>query len=252
VVERAFALGLPVRCLWLDTGVEQAQVNAATRMVARYGRLLEPEEMRKAVRTDPGAFPPGVQFRHQRELEPPRLEEGFSRVEIVPFTRRPPPTRTGRAVVVWCDGILAHSRSGRRAPSSADDVLVPPSRASRLRRCHDEGFTLLGLAWRPEIAEGVLRPDQVEAAFARMKDLLDLPIEVLYCPHGAGPPQCWCRKPLPGLGVLAIERHALDPKHSFYVGQGTMDQAFARRLGFEFRDAEAFFAAASTAPGEKG
>ena len=32
--------GLPVRCIWLSTSVEDAQVNAASRIVSRYGRLL--------------------------------------------------------------------------------------------------------------------------------------------------------------------------------------------------------------------
>ena len=53
-----------------------------------------------------------------------------------------------------------------------------------------------------------------------MRELLGLPLDVLYCPHGAGPPVCWCRKPLPGLGVVFIQRHALDPARCVYVGAG--------------------------------
>jgi predicted kinase len=71
VIEVAFRHGLPVRCVWLQTSVEQAQVNAVSRMLRRYGRLLGPEEMRAAAKQDPGVFPPTVQFRYQRLLEPP-------------------------------------------------------------------------------------------------------------------------------------------------------------------------------------
>ena len=40
--------------------------------------------------------------------------------------------------------------------------------------------------------------------FARTVELLDLPVaEVAYCPHPAFPVGCFCRKPLPGLGVAA-------------------------------------------------
>src|SRR5262245_11771628 len=61
VVERAWGLGLPVRCVWLRTSLADAQVNAAGRIVEKYGRLLAPEELRKAGRSDPAAFGPSVQ-----------------------------------------------------------------------------------------------------------------------------------------------------------------------------------------------
>jgi FMN phosphatase YigB (HAD superfamily) len=48
---------------------------------------------------------------------------------------------------------------------------------------------------------------------------------------------------LPGLGVLAIERHRLDPSRCLFVGAGPQDPGFARRLGFSYRDAAEFFAA---------
>ena len=74
-----------------------------------------------------------------------------------------------------------------------------------------------------------------------MQELLGVAIEVEYCPHAAGPPVCWCRKPLPGLGVVLIERHGLDPAACIYVGAGPQDPGFARRLGFQYRDADEFF-----------
>ena len=58
-----------------------------------------------------------------------------------------------------------------------------------------------------------------------------------FCPHGEGPPACWCRKPLPGLGVLLVERHRLDPARCLYVGDGAADDAFARALGFTIASA---------------
>ena len=64
VVERAWALGLPARCVWVTTGLPDAQVNAVWRMVEVHGRLLAPEEMR-AAKSDPGVFPPRVQLTHR-------------------------------------------------------------------------------------------------------------------------------------------------------------------------------------------
>ncbi len=70
VIEAAWKRGLPVRCMWLSTSLEDAQVNAVWRMVSCFDRLLTPEEIRQAGRRDVAAFGPTVQFRYQRDLEP--------------------------------------------------------------------------------------------------------------------------------------------------------------------------------------
>jgi aryl-alcohol dehydrogenase-like predicted oxidoreductase/histidinol phosphatase-like enzyme/predicted kinase len=241
VVETARAHGLPVRCVWIASTLEESQVNAVSRIVSRYGRLLGPEELRVARKRDVAAFGPSVLFRYQRELEPPVPEEGFSTIDVVPFERRADPTHTERALIVWCDGVLARSRSGKRAPASPDDLEVPPERAELLRGYAGAGWRILGLSWQPEIAAKTQTIDVVDATFARMRTLAGVDIEVAYCPHGAGPPTCWCRKPLPGLGVAFIHRHRLDPARCVYVGVGPQDPGFARRLGCQYRDAEDFF-----------
>jgi aryl-alcohol dehydrogenase-like predicted oxidoreductase/histidinol phosphatase-like enzyme/predicted kinase len=243
VIQTAWQRQLPVRCIWLATSLEDAQLNAAWRIAARYGRMLSPDELRAAAKRDAAAFPPTVQFRYQRELEPPDLSEGFSHVEVMPFERRHDPSLTNRAVIVWCDGVLWRSRSGRRSPASPDDVEVFEGRADVLRRYEAEGWRLLGLSWQPEIADETVSPSQVNESLARMRTLLGVALEVEYCPHRAGPPACWCRKPLPGLGVLFIQRHTLDASKCIYVGGGPQDPGFARRLGFQYRDAADFFAA---------
>jgi aryl-alcohol dehydrogenase-like predicted oxidoreductase/histidinol phosphatase-like enzyme/predicted kinase len=241
VLAAAAARGIGVRCLWLSTSLEDAQVNASSRIIEQYGRLLDEDELRAQRTRDISAFPPTVQFRYQRDLEAPDLAEGFAHVEVVPFRRRVDPSYVNRAIIVWCDGILTQSRSGQRVPVDADDVIVDLERAAALRRCHEQGFRLLGLSWQPEIAGGTRTAAVADAVFARMNALMGVEVDVEYCPHGAGPPRCWCRKPLPGLGVLLIRRHRLDAAASVYVGDGPHDPGFARRLGFEYRSAGDFF-----------
>jgi histidinol phosphatase-like enzyme len=239
----ARARGAPVRCIWLATSVEDAQTNAAARLVSRYGRLPADAELKALQKTDVAALLPSVQFRYQRDLEPPDISEGFSRIDIVPFERRRDPARANRAVIVWCDGVLLRSRSERRVPLTPDDVEVFQPRAATLRRYAGEGWRVLGMSWQPEIADGTQSAAGAEAVFARMNELLGLQIDVAFCPHAAGPPRCWCRKPLPGLGVLFVHRYNLDPRSCIYVGAGPQDPGFARRLGFAYRDAGDFFAA---------
>jgi histidinol phosphatase-like enzyme len=247
VVDAARQHRFAVRCVWLTTSLEEAQTNAVWRLVSRHGRLPAPDDLRAIARRDPTAIGPGVLFRSQRALEPPQASEGFTSIEEIAFRRELDPSLTTRAVICWCDGALSRSRSGRRAPCSADDVEVLPGRAEVLRGYEADGWRVLGLAWRPEIAQGTARPDDVAAAFGRMRDQLGVDIEIEHCPHDAGPPVCWCRKPLPGLGVLFVLRHRLDPARTIYVGAGPQDRAFARRLGFVFVEAEAFFRAQATA-----
>jgi aryl-alcohol dehydrogenase-like predicted oxidoreductase/predicted kinase len=245
VLEAAAGLGLDVRGIWLATSIEDAQVNAVHRMLARYGHLLDAEELRRSARDDPSVFGPLVQFRYQRALEPPDETEGFTRLENRPFVRKPRPRGGARGIVVWLDDTLWSSRAGHRAPRGAGDVAIDEPRAARLRQYAERGFVLVGLSWLPEIGDGVLTRSEADAAASRVEALVGRPIDVAYCPHRAGPPECWCRKPLPGLGVLMIERHGLDPIESTYVAAGPQDPAFARRLGFRFADAEMFF---KTAP----
>lgn len=240
VIEKAWEHGVPVRCVWLRTSLEDAQVNAVQRLLARHGRLLGPEELKAASKTDPNTFGPGVQLRHQRELDPPDASEGFSRVDQAAFERRSP-AGDRRALLFWYDGVLRKSRSGARTPTTPEDVEILPGRSDVLRRYRDDGFLLLGISWHPEIAMGTAGEAQVQACLARTHELLGLSLDALFCPHPDGPPVCWCRKPLPGLGVVFIERHRLDAARCLYVGDDGNDRALARRLGFQYSDQHDFF-----------
>ncbi|HEY7816677.1 MAG TPA: aldo/keto reductase, partial [Vicinamibacteria bacterium] len=152
VLETAWRHGVSVSCLWLRTPLEQAQVNAVERMVRRYGRLLSPEEMAAVSRKDPNSFAPEAQFRYRDRLEPPRLEEGFSRIETLDFERRKPPERTGRGLIFEYDGVV-------RAPRPVDPgaVEILPKRTETLRRHAAAGFRLLGVSYQPGIPEEVAR-----------------------------------------------------------------------------------------------
>jgi histidinol phosphatase-like enzyme len=192
--------------------------------------------MATASRNDPNAFPPDAQIRYRRQLEPTRPEEGFHRIETVPFARRSRPARAARALFFEYDGVLRTTRSGAPKPSHPDDVEILPNRREVLARYAGEGFLLLGVSHQPEIPE-----ERVRACFERTHELLGLEIEAHYCPHAGGPAICWCRKPLPGLGVLLIEKHALDPARSLVLAASPSDRGFALRLGIPVRGAEDFF-----------
>jgi len=241
VIDAAARHRVPVRCIWLSTSLEQAQVNACERLVARYGALPMPEQLSRLAREDPNAFAPNAQFRYRRELEPPEISEGLHSVVERPFVRALDARRTRRALVLDLEAAVWSSARGERAPIAPEDIVISAERRDTLRRWHSEGWLLLGVTWQPAIAEGSQSAEVVVACIARAQELLDLSIDVVHCPHGGGPPVCWCRKPLPGLGVLLMARHGVDAAASIHVGKTPHDRLFAERLGLRYLDHEAFF-----------
>ena len=241
VIAAARRHGLAVRCLWLDTAIEQAQVNAAARLLERYGRLPEPRELAKLSKKDPGAFGPNAQFRWRRELEPPATDEGLAAIDRVGF-ERVPAGGGRRALIVELDDVV---RTGR--PVRADEVAVAEPVAAALRRWHAAGWAIVATAWQPAGAAA-----DVAAVDARTRALLgpgldELPIAT--CAHPAGPPVCWCRKPLPGLGLALAREHGLDLAASVVVGKGPADRGFAERLGARYLEVDGRFPEPDPAPG---
>ncbi len=241
LLEAAERRGLPVRCVWLDTPEDEARVNAVKRVLERRGDLLSPDELRVAARHDPNLFPPSAQRSWLERFEEPTPGEGFTRVERLPFVRRWPLEPAGQALLLDYDGTLRRTRSGRVYPVDPDDVEVLPGRAEVLRAWRADGYRLLGVSNQSGVATGHLTHAQAQACFERTNELLGLEVEVAYCPHPPGAPRCWCRKPMPGLGVRFVLAHRLDPARCVMVGDLESDRAFAAACGFEYRDAASFF-----------
>ncbi len=53
----------------------------------------------------------------------------------------------------------------------------------------------------------------------------------LICPHGGGPPSCWCRPPLPGLLLEACHQHRLSPTRCTVIGATETHQLLAATVG---------------------
>jgi histidinol-phosphate phosphatase family protein len=244
VIALGAARGVPVRCVWIDGTIEDAQVNAVSRIVARHGRLLSPEEIKKASRKDPNTFGPAVLFAYRKAFEEPSAAEGFAAVERVRFARRPQgPEYTTPALLLDFDGTLRRTKSGEKYPRTPDDIEALPGRADALRAWAARGYRLLGVSNQGDVSRGRLTEDDARACFARTVALLGVEIEVAFCPHSPAPISCWCRKPMPGLGVDYIERYKLDRARTVMVGDMTTDRTFAARCGVRYEDAEPFFAA---------
>jgi predicted kinase/histidinol phosphatase-like enzyme len=241
IIECAWRHRARVRCAWLDTPIADAQINAIRRLLDAHGKLPTPQELHSSGKRDHRYFGPDAQFRYERALEPPTLEEGFERVDTVPFERRFDRSDGRRALILEYDGVLAASRRGAPAALDADDVHLPGTRRDVLRSYHENGWVLFGAAWRPQITTGATTEAAVQACFERTRELLGVELPIAFCPHPAGPPICWCRKPLPGLALAFLHANRLGTEGCLVVGGSAADRTMAGRLSMTCLDPATFF-----------
>jgi hypothetical protein len=210
VIDAASRHGLPARCVWLDTPLAQAQVNLVERLVERLGSLPTPEELRALARRGDGVLAPTSQMRALRELEPPTADEGWAGVDRVPFERAPSTGRPGAGVFV------------------AAAVLTQPGWEEALEQ-GDRAAPHLVFDWMPDREADALAP-----AVAALAAEVSGRVEGAVCPHGAGPPACWCRPPLPGLPLAFARSHRLDPSRSVLFGAARAHHTLATTLGARY------------------
>jgi aryl-alcohol dehydrogenase-like predicted oxidoreductase/predicted kinase len=209
VIDAAGRHGLPVRCVWLDTPLAQAQVNLVERLLDRVGSLPSPEELRVLARRGDGILAPTSQMRTLRELEAPSIDEGWAGLEQVTFERAA--SAPGAAGVFVAAGAL--KRPGWREALEEADRSAPH----------------LLFDWQPG--------GDVEAlasAVAALEAEVAARVEAALCPHPAGPPTCWCRPPLPGLPLAFARANRIDPSRSILIGAGPAHRTLAATLGARF------------------
>ncbi len=204
VTEAAWRHGVPVRCVWVPTEAGRCQVQVVHRMIDAIGRLPMPEDL--ATPVDPALVPPRALTRFRQQLEPPELGEGFAAVEphVVP-----PPAARGTAGALFVD---ADRHLGRE-------------HLEVLTEHHTAGRAIVALGWRPGIAL-----DAAQLHYDGLCAQVPFPVHLWWCPHPPGPAVCWCRKPLPGLPVVAIRDLGLDPARCRWWVAGRADRTLAEAL----------------------
>jgi hypothetical protein len=209
VVDAAQKHSLPLRCVWLDTSLADAQVNLVGRLLQRFGALPTPEQVRGAARREPWLMLPTSQMRTLRELEPPAVDEGFTTVERVSFAR-----------------VLASG--GQAGVLVAAGAITRPGIVQALAGARPDAAHLL-FDWIPDGDPGSLAPAAAEVARA-----VTGPLEVAVCPHPGGPPSCWCRPTLPGLPLAFAHAHGVDLGSSTLIGCSSAHVTLARTLGARY------------------
>lgn len=261
VIKLAKKHGFGVKCVWMKTSIEDAQFNVSRRILQiadmaldrerecpphiTYGwispeQVLGPDCTKKIKGV--GVIPVIALFSYKKTFQKPTTDEGFYAIEEVEFERVMDKNRySGKAILLDYDGTLRDTISGDKFPTKPSDIKILPNRRETLARYEKQGYKLLGVSNQSGVEKGVFTFDEAVACFEKTNELLDFKIDYKFCPHHSFPIRCFCRKPMPGLGVYFIEKYGLDPKQCIMVGNATSDKTFAERSGFQYQDAEVFF-----------
>ena len=206
VLDAAARHGAPVRCVWLDTPLAQAQVEP-------HGTPARP------VRTRCPAPPTCARWRsvsracsHRRRRCAPSASSSRRR-----STRDSWPSNGSSSPARRIVRAVKASSSPRRQCGRA----AGPPRAMLLTSC-STGFP-------------TARADALAAEVERVA------VGVTGCcrggrcaRHPGGPPTCWCRPPLPGLILAFARAHDVDLSRSTLVGTSSAHRTLATTLGARF------------------
>ena len=118
--------------------------------------------------------------------------------------------------------------------------VAEPSRQRALERYHADGWLTSAHAWRPSNVRRGASVEAVRAELDRARLALGL-AAIALCPHDAGPPVCWCRKPIPGSIMELAAAHGVALGSSVVVGSSAADRTMAQRLGMAFHETDAVF-----------
>ena len=129
-----------------------------------------------------------------------------------------------RAVFLDRDGVInrAFVRDGKSyPPASLDEVEILPQVESALNNLKTTGYLLIVVTNQPDVATGKtskLVVDQINSYLA-----ISLPIDEFRTCYHDDNDGCQCRKPLPGSLLDAANKHQIDLKASFMVGDRWRD-----------------------------
>jgi D-glycero-D-manno-heptose 1,7-bisphosphate phosphatase len=129
-----------------------------------------------------------------------------------------------RAVFLDRDGVLNESVIRDRKPyppASIHETVITDGAALSLTRLKHRGFLLIVVTNQPDVRRGTSSREDVEQIHRFLSE--HLPLDDFFVCYHDDEDECSCRKPLPGLLFDAAEKHAIDLKASYLVGDRWRD-----------------------------
>lgn len=150
--------------------------------------------------------------------------------------------RQQRAIFLDRDGVLNREIDGVLSP---DMLELMPDAGESVKRINRSEFLAICVTNQPAVAKGFMTFDdlklvhwRLDADLAKSGGYLD---DLLFCPHHPerGFPNevvslkidCGCRKPKPGMLLAAAERHNIDLRQSYLIGDNMRDLWAATAVG---------------------
>lgn len=141
-------------------------------------------------------------------------------------------TAMQRAVFIDRDGVIC--RNCKDHVKSWEEFVFLPGARDALVRLSRSDFLVIVITNQAIINRGIVSVEVVEDIHRRMVQEVEAAggwiDRVLYCPHRPDE-NCGCRKPQPGLLLLAAQEMGIDLSASWLIGDAWSDMVAARRAG---------------------
>lgn len=129
-----------------------------------------------------------------------------------------------KAVFLDRDGVINRAivRDGKPyPPATLAAVELVDFAIEGFQQLHDAGYLLIVVTNQPDVARGTAKREDVEAInqFLQAK----LPLDAFYTCYHDSQDKCHCRKPLPGLLLMAAYDYHIDFEQSFIIGDRWRD-----------------------------
>ena len=128
-----------------------------------------------------------------------------------------------KAVFLDRDGTIIH-----HIPylSNPDQLRLLPNTADSLKKIRNAGFLVILVTNQSGITRGYLTEERLQLIHERLNNLLEEGKArldaIFYCQHHPDD-NCYCRKPKPGMLLMAAEEYNIDLKKSYIIGDDPKD-----------------------------
>jgi D-glycero-D-manno-heptose 1,7-bisphosphate phosphatase len=137
-----------------------------------------------------------------------------------------------RVVFLDRDGVINANleRDGKPvAPRSLAEFRILPGVEDAVDRLKSAGYLLIVVTNQPDVAKGLVDRVEVEAMHAEIRRRLPVN-DIIVCYH-VDADNCLCRKPKPGMLLVAAAKYEIDLPRSYIVGDRWRDVEAGRRAG---------------------
>ncbi len=137
-----------------------------------------------------------------------------------------------KAVFLDRDGVINRvivEEGQVRSPRSFAEFELADGVAGCLQAMRALSYLVIVVTNQPDIARGKMPPADLEKMSEVVRSQLAVD-DMLVCPHD-DVHNCMCRKPKPGMLLEAKEKHDIDLRSSYMVGDGWKDMEAARNAG---------------------